>query len=70
MTALPCSGGTGNGLLQPDELTDWPGAVAGVAGALLEEAGEVPDGPGLAEPADPAGVDSATCRAGEVIPAA
>ena len=67
MTALPCNGGTGNGLLQPDELTDWPGAVDGVGGELLDDAGEVPDDPGLAEPA---GVDSATCRAGEVIPAA
>ena len=67
MTALPCSGGTGNGLLQPDGPTDWAGAVDGVAGALLDDAGGVLEDPGLA---DPAGVDSATCPAGEVIPAA
>jgi hypothetical protein len=66
ITALPCSGGTGNGLLHPAELTDW--AEDGVAGALCDGAGEVPDGAGLAEPAGPVLLPAATWRAGEVIP--
>ena len=61
MTALPCKGVTGNGLLHPDELTGRAGPAEAVPGA----AEDVPGGAGLAELTGPA-----AGRAGAVIPAA
>ncbi len=46
MTALPCSGGTGNGLLHFDGATDWADALDGVADAVPDAAGDVPGRPG------------------------
>ena len=66
MTALPCKGVTGNGLLHPDELTGW----AGVAVAFPGDTADVPDGAGVAEPTGPAWLAAGAGRAGAVIPAA
>jgi hypothetical protein len=68
MTALPCSAGTGNGLLHPDELADWAGAEDGAVGVAPGDASDVPGG--AAELAALTGLAAAAGRAGEVIPAA
>jgi hypothetical protein len=66
MTALPCNGVTGNGLLHPDEVTGW----AGVAEAIPGDAADVPGGAGLAEFTGLAWLAAGAGRAGAVIPAA